>query len=185
MGITQQIGASSLIRPGVIDNTAARPASPYEGQVIYQKDTDEVLAYNGTSWTRPANMPWGQVGYATKTTDQTFTTRTDMAGLSLTFTAAANRIYQTTFSGNLFVSAGADTTVFLTDGTTDYYEALGSILSTAPYQNRSFITYITGLSAGTKTLKIQAVAGSSAIMYGTGIRSSIAARLIIQDIGPA
>ena len=53
MGITQQIGASSLIKPGVIDNTAARPASPYEGQVIFQKDTDQLLVWNGTTWVIP------------------------------------------------------------------------------------------------------------------------------------
>jgi hypothetical protein len=53
MGITQQIGASSLIKPGVIDNTAARPASPYEGQMVYEKDTDKVLVYNGTAWIFP------------------------------------------------------------------------------------------------------------------------------------
>ena len=53
MGITQQIGASSLIKPGVIDNTAARPASPYEGQVIFQKDTDQLLVWNGSSWVIP------------------------------------------------------------------------------------------------------------------------------------
>jgi hypothetical protein len=50
MGITQQIGASSIIKPGVIDNTAARPASPFEGQVIFQKDTDQLLVWNGTAW---------------------------------------------------------------------------------------------------------------------------------------
>lgn len=50
MGITQQIGASSLIKPGVIDNTAARPASPYEGQVVFQKDTDQLLIYTGSAW---------------------------------------------------------------------------------------------------------------------------------------
>ena len=53
MGLTQQIGASSLIKPGVIDNTAARPASPYEGQVIFQKDTDQLLVWNGTAWVIP------------------------------------------------------------------------------------------------------------------------------------
>ena len=53
MGITQQIGASSLIKPGVIDNTAARPASPYEGQVIFQKDTDQLLVWNGSAWVIP------------------------------------------------------------------------------------------------------------------------------------
>jgi len=53
MGITQQIGASSLIRPGVIDNAAARPASPFEGQCIFQKDTDQLLVWNGTAWVIP------------------------------------------------------------------------------------------------------------------------------------
>lgn len=62
MGITQQIGASSLIKPGVIDNTAARPASPFEGQVIFQKDTDQLLVWNGTAWVipnSPAQNPTG------------------------------------------------------------------------------------------------------------------------------
>jgi len=62
MGITQQIGASSLIKAGVIDNTANRPASPYEGQVIFQKDTDQLLVWNGTAWVipnSPAQNPMG------------------------------------------------------------------------------------------------------------------------------
>jgi len=62
MGITQQIGASSLIRPGVIDNAAARPASPFEGQCIFQKDTDQLLVWNGTAWVipnAPAQNPMG------------------------------------------------------------------------------------------------------------------------------
>jgi hypothetical protein len=62
MGISQQIGASSIIKPGVIDNTAARPASPYEGQVIFQKDTDQLLVWNGTAWVipnSPAQNPMG------------------------------------------------------------------------------------------------------------------------------
>jgi hypothetical protein len=62
MGITQQIGASSLIKAGVIENTANRPASPYEGQVIFQKDTDQLLVWNGTAWVipnSPAQNPQG------------------------------------------------------------------------------------------------------------------------------
>jgi hypothetical protein len=62
MGITQQIGASSLIKPGVIDNAAARPASPFEGQCIFQKDTDQLLVWNGTAWVipnSPAQNPQG------------------------------------------------------------------------------------------------------------------------------
>jgi hypothetical protein len=50
MPISNQIGASSLIKPGVIDSAATRPASPFEGQVIFQKDTDQILVWSGTAW---------------------------------------------------------------------------------------------------------------------------------------
>ena len=53
MGITQNTGASSQLKAGVIDNAAARPASPFEGQVIFQKDTDQLLVWNGTTWVIP------------------------------------------------------------------------------------------------------------------------------------
>ena len=72
MGITQQIGASSIIKPGVIDNTAARPASPYEGQVIFQKDTDQLLVWNGTAWVIP-NSPAQNPGGLELVTVQSFT----------------------------------------------------------------------------------------------------------------
>lgn len=49
MGITQQIGASSIIKPGVC-TSSTRPASPYEGQMIYETDTDLVRVWNGTAW---------------------------------------------------------------------------------------------------------------------------------------
>ena len=68
MGITQQLGASSLIRPGVIDNTAARPASPFEGQVIFQKDTDQLLVWNGTAWVVPNSPAQNPDGLALITT---------------------------------------------------------------------------------------------------------------------
>ena len=62
MGITNQIPSSRLLQAGVVDNTAARPASPYEGQVIFQKDTDQLLVWNGTAWVipnAPAQNPMG------------------------------------------------------------------------------------------------------------------------------
>lgn len=62
MGISQQIGASSLIKAGVIDNTAGRPASPYEGQVIFQKDTDQMLVWNGTAWIIPNSLAQNPTG---------------------------------------------------------------------------------------------------------------------------
>ena len=88
MGITQQIGASSLIRPGVIDNTAARPASPFEGQVIFQKDTDQLLVWNGTVWVipnSPAQNPMGLELIKTQTIGTTVGSVTVTSAFSATY----------------------------------------------------------------------------------------------------
>lgn len=49
MPITQQIGSSSLNKPGVCTSTT-RPSSPYDGMVIYETDTDRTLVWNGSGW---------------------------------------------------------------------------------------------------------------------------------------
>jgi len=49
MPFSSVIGASSVIRPGVCTSTT-RPTVPYEGQLIYETDTDRVAAYNGSAW---------------------------------------------------------------------------------------------------------------------------------------
>ena len=50
MGLSSQLAPSAIARPGVVANAAARPASPYDGQVIYETDTDKTLVWNGTAW---------------------------------------------------------------------------------------------------------------------------------------
>ena len=42
------LGIGSL-KPGVCTSTT-RPASPYDGQVIYETDTNRSLVWNGSSW---------------------------------------------------------------------------------------------------------------------------------------
>jgi hypothetical protein len=49
MPLSSVVGAQSVIKPGVCTSTT-RPASPYEGQVIYETDTDLVLAWSGSAW---------------------------------------------------------------------------------------------------------------------------------------
>ena len=55
MGITNNIPPSRLIQPGVCTSTT-RPASPFEGQAIFETDTDRMLIWNGTVWVMP-NKP--------------------------------------------------------------------------------------------------------------------------------
>jgi len=49
MPFSSVLGASSVIKPGVCTSTT-RPSLPYEGQLIYETDTDRVASYNGSAW---------------------------------------------------------------------------------------------------------------------------------------
>lgn len=50
MGLSNYLPSSRLIQPGVIANSGERPASPYEGMVVFQKDTNQTLVWDGSSW---------------------------------------------------------------------------------------------------------------------------------------
>lgn len=60
MPLSSVVGAQSIVRPGVC-TSSTRPASPYDGQVIYETDTDKTLVWNGSGWvmlaTGTANAP--------------------------------------------------------------------------------------------------------------------------------
>ena len=49
MPLSSVLGASSVIKPGVCTSTT-RPSVPYEGQLIYETDTDRIAAWNGSTW---------------------------------------------------------------------------------------------------------------------------------------
>jgi hypothetical protein len=109
VGITQQLGASSLIKPGVIDNTAARPASPFEGQVIFQKDTDQLLVWNGTAWVipnSPAQNPQGlELITPTSVTNGTVTTGQGTVRVAGTATSVTiNGVFSSAYESYLMVS---------------------------------------------------------------------------------
>jgi hypothetical protein len=189
MGITQNTGASSLIRPGVIDNTAARPASPYEGQVIYQKDTDAVLVWNGTAWYPNWNLPWGVVGSVSRTAGNitpTVGSATDVTGVSITFTAIANRTYKMSWS----CAAEKQTAVgwiaiFLANAANTIFASVyGSpAVVGAGYTTLSGFHHITGLAAGSYTFKLRTqTENNAATILASGTNPT---NFIIEDIGPA
>lgn len=49
MPFSSVLGASTVIKPGVCTSTT-RPTTPYDGQVIYETDTDRVAVWEGSSW---------------------------------------------------------------------------------------------------------------------------------------
>ena len=185
MGISNTIPPSRLIQPGVVANTAARPTSPFEGQAIYQADTDEVLYYNGTSWSRPWNMPWGQVGYATRSAGGysfNAAAAADLTGMSITFTAVANRLYKFTWniSGQKGTNAGY-IQVFLTNAAnTQLASVISSQVANGYYNNSG--TALQTFSAGSQTLKMRAETNTNTAYFYAD--SGFPMTFIAEDIGP-
>ena len=95
MPFSSVLGASSVIRPGVCTSTT-RPSVPYEGQLIYETDTDRVAAYNGSAWVYTATGAVLQIKSTIKTDTFSMSSSTpaDVTGLSvsITPTSASNKI---------------------------------------------------------------------------------------------
>jgi hypothetical protein len=170
MGITQNIGASSLIKPGVIDNAAARPASPYEGQAVYQKDTDQFLIYNGNAWV--CLTPQSAVVNTLESTASTSYTNLTTSGPSVTVATGSKALVTITATidsngavGGTQVYAGFDVSGASTVAAGDN-EALNHRLG-GSFVTQSGTFLITGLTGGNNvfTMKYKSGAGDVTARY--------------------
>lgn len=97
MPLSSVVGASSILRPGVCTSTS-RPASPFEGQTIYETDTDTMRVWNGSAWRLFAEVGASingnviQVASTAKTNtfSTTSTSYTDVTDLSVTITPSSS-----------------------------------------------------------------------------------------------
>ena len=101
MPITNYLPSSRLIQPGVCTSTT-RPATPFEGQAIFETDTDRMLIWSGSAWIEVSSMltkaPRGVVARAVSSTNYVLTSSTVVAtGMTVTFTASADRLYKITY----------------------------------------------------------------------------------------
>jgi hypothetical protein len=91
MGLSNYIASSRIAQPGVC-TSSTRPASPYEGQVIYTTDLDTLEIWNGSAWRilglgTPTNGAVLQTVYAQTSTAVTYTSTTYIStGLSASIT---------------------------------------------------------------------------------------------------
>jgi hypothetical protein len=94
MPLSSVVGASSILKPGVCTSTT-RPAAPFEGQTIYETDTDTLLSYDGSAWVAYVKQTAGKVLQVVNTiktdtfTATTGTGFTDITGLTVTITPSA------------------------------------------------------------------------------------------------
>ena len=129
-------------------------------------------------------LPWGVVGAASKTADQTgITAVADVSGLSVTFTANSTRIYRTTvYSLVQQVTAAASTWLRLTDGSgVQKSQWLQTSVANA-YYGASISLYETNLSGSvTRKVRAEASAGSVSIIAA----ATYPAIIIVEDVGAA
>jgi len=115
MPFTSVLGSSSVIKPGVCTSTT-RPTAPYEGQLIYETDTDKVASYNGSAWVYTATA--GALVLISATTIGTAVSSVTVSGA---FSSTYNN-YKITISGGAS-SGGTSLNLVLGATTTGYYGA--------------------------------------------------------------
>lgn len=134
-------------------------------------------------------FPRGVMGavYRTAGNFTVATTIADMTGMTVTFTAEANRVYKATWTvtGIKAVNngwAGA----FLTNGANTVFSSVyntGFIVGGFGYFNLSGTTFFTNLSAGSQTLKLRCqIENTNATILADTANPCI---LIIEDCGPS
>jgi len=170
---------------------AASIAPPAKGTPSYLATGDVAEGpefWNGVAWRKPWNAPWGVVGSALVTADQTGigTTNVDLTGFAVTFTAVANRLYRVDWlldGNNASGGAGASHIVRLNDGAT----GLGIVYITGA-MNASESRVASGsrlvtLAAGAHTLKLTGNCNSGYTL--TIANSTLNGQFIVSDAGPA
>jgi hypothetical protein len=142
MGISNTIPPSRLIQPGVIDNTAGRPVSPFEGQCIFQKDTDQLLVWNGTAWVIPNQTTTNPEGLEIIKT-QTIGSAVSSVVVSNAFSSTYDN-YFITVNGGTYSAVRTDLRMQLGSSTTGYYSQIvygsyaATVLAGATANNPSF-----------------------------------------------
>ena len=131
------------------------------------------------------NFPRGVMGYAKSTADSTTisTTSADVPGMTVTFTAVANRLYRATFECFYSVSLASQNQFFITDGSNNQLDQIyqDSNLQFCPIS----LIYIFTTTAGSKTYKVRAMtsAGTMTIYGATSGNRSYS--FTVEDLGPA
>lgn len=177
----------------VFASTGARDSAitdPVVGMVVYIKSNDANEGYytytSANVWIKLSwNQPWGRVGAAQVYAPQTgITSVADLSGLSVTFTAVANRIRKITGIAQLFSTTAADQlSITIVRGSTVL--SYGSIVNPSTSLAMTVTAVIEdGAASGSTTYKLQASrSGAGSMTMNAG--AAYPAMILVEDIGPA
>jgi len=161
------------------------------GQVVALTNSDVnhgLTVWNGTSWTRPWNMPWGIVGSGTRTTNLniTSTTSADVTDVALPGTQYfTNRYYQAHIDLYLINSGTAVTTEFyLTNGAGTIIKTLPRMSIAAP-DNRVYSTSVLFTTSTVNQIVQLRYRQSGTNNVAVQAASADNCQLVILDVGPS
>lgn len=98
MGLTNHLPSSRLAQPGVCTSTT-RPATPFEGQLIFETDTNRVLVWDASAWVAPNSTTANPPGLEKITPSAVSGTGVSISGSDVILTAAPEP-YITCFSSS-------------------------------------------------------------------------------------
>lgn len=163
--------------------SSTRPTNPYEGQFIFETDTNKLVGFGGTDWApRDAG---GQLGYAQVTADQTgITTLVDLTGLTTTVTVGTGRRIKVLAQVALF-NTSADVRLDVNIVEDGVIQQRGFVLISAASVTHSLVTsIIRSPSAGSHTYKLSAqVQGAGTMTLDAG--ADFPSFILVEDIGAA
>lgn len=173
----------------IVCTSGSRPSPAVVGMTIYETDTARMLVYAAATatWQPPWNMPWGVVGYSTLTAASSTVSAMTDSGLSVTWTAVANRRYNLRFQGNVAGTVATDLLeAHITDTTpTIKGRSLVVVNSTTTAANHNISTIEVGIAAGSTTRKVRhgrnTGTGTSTMYGGVGLDVPT---FFVEDIGP-
>lgn len=170
------------------DTTARDTAipTPLAGMAVYLDSNKSLTVYDEShGWKPPWNLPWGRqngVLVTSGVTGGSSATMADTAGMTFTFNAVLGRRYRLYLQTQWTCAGDTEIQTQVLIGGTRYLTAVGSILS-GDYFNLNGIMEVSGLTTGTKTVKLQH-ANSAAVSISPSYATDAPWHLGIDDVGP-
>jgi hypothetical protein len=176
----------------LVNSTDVIP-SPELGAVRFNKDKHEFLTFYGsvTGWRPPWTQPWGEVGTAHATADQTaITTLTDVTGLTVTFTVPTeNRRYRLEWYAMVEgANVGDRVDISVTNGSNaevgeGFHDRFYIQVANSPESRNKSFDGLLNLATGSTQLKLRIERTGSGAVKVTNSTSQ--AWMTVRDVGPS
>ena len=131
------------------------------------------------------NLPFGVVGLVERTAGSltVTTTQADLTGMSVTFTALANRVYKfTALCTGQKLTTETWTGLYITNAANTVYLSAFQTAPALEYFNSSFSGYVSGFTPGSVTVKLRSQVGSGTATILAAATNPL--QLIVEDMGP-